>query len=359
MRRMHSLLVRNLVWGIWSLLFTPLVAALKVGDAAPKIQVSRWVQGEEVKKFEGDKVYIVEFWATWCGPCVASIPHLNEIHQRFKDKGLVVIGQNVMEEDAKAPVDFVKKMGGKMTYRVTLDDKASDGFMARNWLTAAEQNGIPCAFVINKKGKIAYIGHPMSLKDSVLETLLAEPSTKAPEVAAAGSADTAIAPSAEATALATRAETEIRAGKLDVAESTIAELHGVLTDKFRYLGGLLDMDVLIARRQPDDAIQLARIICEDFAGKPRVLTAVATHLISQPDASVALQTAAEKIVSPISNDDGEGRSSAFSTLARIAFQRGEKDRAVELQTQALTHASPAEVSAAKAVLASYQTGEHP
>jgi thiol-disulfide isomerase/thioredoxin len=52
-------------------------ATLKVGDAAPKLQVAKWVQGEEVKEFDKAKAYIVEFWATWCGPCKASIPHLN------------------------------------------------------------------------------------------------------------------------------------------------------------------------------------------------------------------------------------------------------------------------------------------
>src|SRR5438270_4074430 len=98
-------------------------ADLKVGDPAPKLQVAKWVQGDPVKAFQKGKAYIVEFWATWCGPCRVSIPHLNEIHNKFKDKGLIVIGQDCWETDESKVQPFVKKMDDKMTYRVALDDK--------------------------------------------------------------------------------------------------------------------------------------------------------------------------------------------------------------------------------------------
>src|SRR4051812_45472745 len=85
-------------------------ATLKVGDPAPKVQASKWVQGDPVKELERDKVYIVEFWATWCGPCRVSIPHVNSLHSKFKDKGLVVIGQDVWERQISAVAPFLKKM---------------------------------------------------------------------------------------------------------------------------------------------------------------------------------------------------------------------------------------------------------
>ena len=152
---------------------------LKVGDPAPKLQTGKWVQGDPVKDFEKGKAYIVEFWATWCPPCRASIPHLNEIYGKYKDKGLIVIGQNCWERDESLVAPFVKKMGDKMTYRVALDNKVNNkkGQMAKTWMEAAGRNGIPSAFLINTKGVIAWIGHPIDLKEEVIEGVL---SGKAP-----------------------------------------------------------------------------------------------------------------------------------------------------------------------------------
>src|SRR5439155_17573524 len=81
--------------------------------------------------------------------------------------------QDVWENDTSKVEPFIKKMGEKMTYRVALDSGDGDkGKMAETWMKAADQNGIPTAFVINKQGKIAWIGHPMNLKESLLEQVL-------------------------------------------------------------------------------------------------------------------------------------------------------------------------------------------
>src|ERR1700743_2477326 len=74
-------------------------ATLHEGDKAPKLYVSKWVQGEPVKEFKLGTAYIVAFWATWCGPCREEIPYLNQLHNKYKDSGLVVIGQDVWEKD--------------------------------------------------------------------------------------------------------------------------------------------------------------------------------------------------------------------------------------------------------------------
>lgn len=139
---------------------------LKVGDTPPPLKVAKWVKGKPVEKFEPGKTYVVEFWATWCGPCIQTIPHLTELAKKHKD--IPFAGVSVWEnqpDDTSTDyqdkvVKFVKEMGAKMDYSVAYDDPT--GIMAKTWMQAAGQEGIPASFVIND-GKVAWIGHPSNL----------------------------------------------------------------------------------------------------------------------------------------------------------------------------------------------------
>src|SRR5262249_1044222 len=117
----------------------------------------------------------VEFWATWCGPCRESIPHLKELQKKYKD--VVFIGVSVYESDQARVAPFVKKMGDKMDYRVALDavpegGEGKDGKMAKGWMDAPGQRRIPAAFVVNGDGVIAWIGRPAGL-EKPLEAIVA------------------------------------------------------------------------------------------------------------------------------------------------------------------------------------------
>ncbi len=148
---------------------------LNIGDPAPKLSVSGWVKGEKVETFEPGKTYVVEFWATWCGPCRASIPHVSELAHKYKEKGVRFIGVDIWENNLEKVKPFVEEMGAKMDYNVALDSvpeggSPGDGSMAKNWMMAAGENGIPAAFIIHD-GKIAWIGHPMSMDNPLAKVV--------------------------------------------------------------------------------------------------------------------------------------------------------------------------------------------
>lgn len=138
---------------------------LTIGSKAPAISVKSWVKGTAVKSFAPGKTYVVEFWATWCGPCVESIPHISELASKNKD--VTFMGVGIWEDNPDKRVEaFVKKMGNKMAYNVAYGGNKQG--MAATWMEAAGQNGIPTAFIV-KDAKVMWIGHPMEMEGPLKE----------------------------------------------------------------------------------------------------------------------------------------------------------------------------------------------
>ena len=141
-------------------------AKLKVGDKAPGVKATKWWQGKdagkEVASFAEGKVYVMEFWATWCGPCIVMMPHMGELQTEYKDK-VQFIGYTAKDENGnnlETVSALIAKRGASFGYTFAYSDDR-DTYDA--WMKAAGQNGIPCCFVVDKAGKVAYIGHPMYL----------------------------------------------------------------------------------------------------------------------------------------------------------------------------------------------------
>lgn len=136
------------------------------GSPAPKLEIKKWFKGKPIEKLDADKTYVIEFWATWCGPCKTSIPHITELAKKHPD--VTFIGVGIWEDDVDDKIaSFVEDMGAKMDYKVAYSGN-KDG-MAVSWMEAAGRNGIPCSFIV-KDGTIQWIGHPMSM-DKPLEEI--------------------------------------------------------------------------------------------------------------------------------------------------------------------------------------------
>lgn len=163
---------------------------LTIGSNAPLLNIEHWItNGEErfepVTEFESGKVYIVEFWATWCGPCIASMPHLATLQDEYADQGVQIISVTREEPELAAKFlkrefknrdDDAKKFAFKTYaevcshYCLTADPDES---VHNAYMKAARQSGIPSAFIVGKTGQIEWIGHPMELQEP-LNAILAD-----------------------------------------------------------------------------------------------------------------------------------------------------------------------------------------
>ena len=103
----------------------------------------------DLSQFDG-KIRVVDFWATWCPPCRAAIPWLNDLHQRYRDQGVEIIGVSV-DENAKALAAFDKEVHIEYTSLLSSAEaeKAFGGIV-----------GLPTTFVLDRTGKVvrSYVG---------------------------------------------------------------------------------------------------------------------------------------------------------------------------------------------------------
>jgi thiol-disulfide isomerase/thioredoxin len=307
---------------------------LKVGDAAPNLEVKEFVKGDKVAGLEKGKTYVIEFWATWCGFCRTAIPHLTKLQKKYKD--VVFIGVNAYEDDQKVVKPFVEKMGDKMAYRVALDvvpdgGKGTDGKMAQAWMGAAGKDGIPTAFIVNGEGKIVWIGHPNGLKEPL-------------EQLAAGKYDLKSASAAYKRTLILK---QIRrplakAGRAGNTEAIIEIVDAAIDvdAKMEEILGVLKFEALAAHdSDADKARKYGKGLVEDALKNDAASLKELAWSIVKPEADkkraarfvkLALQAAQR------ADDLEQGKDAASAdTLARAYFVSGDAAKAIAAQERAI------------------------
>lgn len=169
----------------------PEVKQLAVGAMAPDF-ASNDLTGKTVRFSDfKDKVLVLDFWATWCGPCLASLPHTEEVAKRYKDQGVVILASCTSDTRAKFE-EWVRANQAKypdIAFTCDPNERGSATFDERASRKLYGVSGIPTQFVIGRDGKVVSVLSGYSKGDVRLEAGLARAGIKVdPAVAAEGEA---------------------------------------------------------------------------------------------------------------------------------------------------------------------------
>lgn len=312
---------------------------LMVGDDAPALAVKKFVKGEEIRSFQKGQVYVVEYWATWCGPCKATIPHLTELQAKLGSK-VKFIGVSVWENDQADVEPFVTEMGDKMVYSIAIDDvaagdkKGRNGKMAKSWMGAAARGGIPSAFIVDGNGKIAWIGHPMGGMDKVLDTILAGEFDLAK-----ATAEYANSKEVKAAAAQQALNRAIDAGDEQAAIALLDKM--IEQDPKNPNAAMTKFSVLLGKlKSYDKAYAYAtELVDGTFKDNANLLNAIAWMIVDpartpeKQDLKLALRAATR--ASELTKDEPQMQASVLDTLARVHFTMGDVAKAIELQEKAV------------------------
>ncbi|MCC6659677.1 MAG: redoxin family protein [Phycisphaerales bacterium] len=300
------------------------VKSLTVGDKAPALTVGKWIKGEPITGFEKGRIYVIDCWATWCGPCIAAIPHMTETQHKYEDKGVTVMGVSMFERDFGRVAPFVAGKGDDMGYHVAIDDvpalpegtevgtaaaqrwAGQKGKMAQNWMTAAKRNFIPNIFIVDREGRVAYIGSPDKNMDAALEQIVA------------GTYD-------------------IKKAAADFAAGQNAEVR-VNTAATTLNKSIAEFQAALKAGESDRASRIGRdLIAGAGKGNPMVLNTVAWSIVDpeagvkHKDLSLALDAATQACEATKWSD-----GAILDTLALVCFEQGNVDKAIEYQTKAVS-----------------------
>ena len=311
---------------------TPAVKKLGIGDAAPALQYDEWIKGDKVDGIAKGKVHVIEFWATWCGPCIAAMPHLSELQKSHPEVVVVSCAASERGKDEASKIakvkEFVSGKGDGMAYRVAyIGDREK---MSKPWMQAAGQNGIPCAFIVDKDSKVAWIGHPMSM-DKPLEEILA------------GKWDIAAAQKEfDAEREAEEAQMKLAATMRQAQQSGdySKAIEAIRTVLAKNPNDALKMQLFTILAGPAEKQAEAWKIGEEILEANRENAMMLNQLawtIVDPDGGVKspnLDLALKAAEAGMKASKGEN-GALIDTMARVVFVKGDVARAIELQRKAI------------------------
>ncbi len=124
-----------------------LLAAVTPSSLAPDFTLpSMQGRNTRLKELRGN-VVLVNFWATWCGPCKQEMPHLNRLHEKYNSSGFVLLGVNI-DEDTRRASDLVTRMGLKFPVLFDTDKAVSRLY---------DLGSMPATVVVDRDGRVRHV----------------------------------------------------------------------------------------------------------------------------------------------------------------------------------------------------------
>jgi thiol-disulfide isomerase/thioredoxin len=137
-----------------------------IGEPAPPLVVKEWIKGQPVAVKPGTNIYVVEIWQSSIPACRAAITNLNDLQERFKTNGVVIVG--IADESVEKIKEFVLHDGTNIKYAIAADDQRKT---ALSYMTPVKQRGIPYTFVVGTNGNVLWHGHPLAGLNQALEQI--------------------------------------------------------------------------------------------------------------------------------------------------------------------------------------------
>ncbi|MCA1457297.1 TlpA family protein disulfide reductase [Bradyrhizobium sp. BRP22] len=315
--------------------------ALGLESPAPPIKVENWLRGQPLTSFQPGKVYIVEFWATWCAPCVAALSDLVQLQEKYRDSGVEVVGIAALEraqtaDKARSKLDaWLTEKLPNLNYRIGFD---YIGEMDKLWMDPSFSVGIPTSFVVDRDGHIAFIGFPAKLAD-VLPKILSG-SWRTSDEAKARDAER-ISEGKRTKPIFAKLTPAMKAQDWAKAVSVLEEAVAVLPDDVNFR--VLHADLLLHKMHDLQAgLPVMRQLVRDainkksevwMAGAMRQLFDPANDNSHLPQAErfAMGKELSEHILAVNPPQRGEGpRFLSYGAVAQYYYESGNKDRAIEL-----------------------------
>jgi thiol-disulfide isomerase/thioredoxin len=326
------------------------ITPVKIGQPAPPIEISHWLKGQPVSQFEPGQVYVLEFWATWCGPCKASMPHLSKLQQEMKDYDVTILG--VSDEELQTVVKFLASPDRndedrlwfeKVDYTLATDPDRS---VYEAYMYGVGARGIPTSFIIGKDGKIEWSGHPMEL-DEPLSAVVKdtwdrekfakefEPQAEEARAELAKMLTEQAKTKPHRDALKKARQDKNWPAALSAIDELIAvdeEAFGPRMTKFTIL--LVDMN------KPTDAYAYGEELVEFAWDSPQYLNQVAWFVVDDAKVQTRDLDFAMKAAKRATELTEAREGAILDTVARIYFEQGELKEAVKWQKKAVENAPP-------------------